>query len=152
MHSTKWHVAQINIARMIATNINDPVMKTFVDQLDEVNQIADNSKGFVWRLQDKNGNATSINAYDDQRIIVNMSVWETVEDLEIFVYKSMHKNLLKQRRDWFEKFDQIFYAIWYIPENHIPSLEEAKERLNHLQQCGPDEFAFNFNTKFSPPK
>jgi len=152
MHSIKWHVAQINIAKMVGTNINDPVMKTFVDRLDEINALADNSKGFVWRLRDENGNAASLNPYDDEKIIVNMSVWKTVEDLEIFVYKSMHRDLLKQRQEWFVKPDQIIYAIWYIPENHIPSIGEAMEKLNYINQHGPGKYAFNFRTKFSPPK
>ena len=85
MQVTKYHLAQINIGRMIGINIHDPIMKDFVDKLDEVNAVAEKSKGFVWRLKDDNNNATGIKAFDDDQLIVNMSVWESIEDLEAFV-------------------------------------------------------------------
>jgi len=88
---TNWHLAQLNIARMIGVNIDDPIMSKFVAQLDEVNALAEGSPGFVWRLKDDSNNATSINPYNDNQIIVNLSVWQTLEDLRKFVYSGMPK-------------------------------------------------------------
>jgi len=116
----KYHIAQINIAQMKGTDINDPVMLDFVSQLDEINSLADQSNGFIWRLQSGAGNAVSINPFNDNRVLVNFSVWRTVEDLEYFVYHSLHKNLLRDRRKWFEKMENAYYALWYTPAGKIP--------------------------------
>ena len=88
----KYQIAEINIARMKGTNINDPIMKEFVDNLDLINKIAESSEGFVWRLRDDSNNATSLNPYDDEQIIVNVSVWESIEALENFMYKTLHSD------------------------------------------------------------
>ncbi len=151
MNPATWHLAQINIARIIGVNIDDPVMKTFVDQLDEVNALAEGSKGFVWRLKDDNNNATAFNPFNDDRIIVNMSVWETYEDLQAFVYKGRHAEVLKNRRLWFVNFGQPFTAFWHIPAGSIPTVSEAIERLTHLQQHGPTAFAFDVKNRFPTP-
>lgn len=150
MQATDWHLAQINIGRMIGANINDPVMKDFVDMLDEVNEVAEKSKGFIWRLKDENNNATDIKAFDDDRLIVNMSVWKSIEDLEAFVYKSRHVDVLRRRKEWFSKM-KFYMAMWYLPAGTIPTLEEAKKRLLHLEQNGPSAFAFDFKQRFSSP-
>src|SRR5215467_9684073 len=100
----KLHLAQFNIGRMQGA-LEDQVMQGFVARLDEINALADGSPGFVWRLQTDAGNATYLRPYDDERIIVNMSVWETVEDLKNFVYRSRHSELLRSRQDWFEKLE-----------------------------------------------
>src|SRR5215831_7752287 len=100
---TNFHVAQVNIARMNAA-LDDPVMAGFVARLDEINALADRSPGFVWRLQTSAGNATYLRPYDDDRILFNLSVWRTIEQLKQFVYVSAHAQLLRQRREWFEKF------------------------------------------------
>src|SRR5437899_10140145 len=97
------HIAQVNIGRMKAA-LEDPVMAGFVARLDEINALADRSPGFVWRLQTPAGNATYLRPYDDDRILFNMSVWETVEALKQYVYRSVHAELLRQRQQWFEKF------------------------------------------------
>lgn len=151
MAKTTWHLAQINIAKMIGNDINEPIMKTFVAQLEEVNSTADNSKGFVWRLKDESNSAASINAFDDTRIIVNMSVWETIEDLKAFVYNGRHLDVLRQKKEWFVKIEQAYVVLWYIPAGHVPTIEEAKKRLRSLEQHGPTQYAFNFKSAFSPP-
>ncbi|MEW6498053.1 MAG: DUF3291 domain-containing protein [Cyanobacteriota bacterium] len=147
----RYHLAQINISRMLAP-ITDPLMADFVAQLQIINAIADASPGFVWRLQSEdNGNATSIRAYEDERILVNFSVWESIEALSHYVYSSQHGAVMRSRRRWFEKSDQPNLALWWIEAGHIPTIEEAKERLEHLRDCGSTSYAFSFAKPFSPP-
>jgi hypothetical protein len=145
----KLHVAQVNIARMRAP-LEDPMMRGFVERLDEINALADGSPGFVWRLQTDAGNATYLRPYDDEWIIINLSIWETIEDLRNFVYGGNHAEVLRQRRDWFEKLQTPVVALWWIPAGHIPSIDEAKKRLAHLQERGPTPFAFSFRELFPP--
>ena len=151
MENRRWHLAQINVARMIEDSIDHPAMKNFVAQLDEVNALAESSTGFVWRLKDEKNNATSLNPYNDNRVIVNMSVWETLDHLKDFIYHGRHADVLRSRRDWFVNFGKPFTAMWYIPAGHIPTVEEAMERLELLQKNGPTPLAFDFKTKFTAP-
>src|SRR5262245_21708717 len=120
-----YHIAQINIARMLAP-IDDPLMAEFVAQLAPVNAIADSSPGFVWRLQTESGDATSLKVYEDDMIIVNLTVWESVEALREFVYEGPHHGVLRDRKRWFEKFDGPYTALWWVPAGHIPTTDEAK--------------------------
>jgi uncharacterized protein DUF3291 len=142
-----YHLAQINIARMLAP-IDDPIMAEFVAQLAPVNALADAAPGFVWRLQTESGDATSLKIYDDDMIIVNLTVWESVETLREFVYKSAHHGVLRDRKRWFEKFDGPYYALWWLPAGHLPSPEEGKERLEYLREHGDSAFAFSFKKIF----
>jgi heme-degrading monooxygenase HmoA len=139
------HIAQVNIARMRAP-LDSDVMAGFVARLDEINALADGAPGFVWRLQTGEGNATYLRPYDDDRILFNLSVWESIEALKAYVYKTAHAELLRQRRDWFEQFDGAFAALWRVPAGHIPTIDEAKERLAHLHAHGPSDFAFTFRS------
>lgn len=147
----KFHIAQVNIARMKA-ELDDPLMAGFVARLDEINALADRSPGFVWRLQEPEGNATYLRPYDDDRILFNMSVWETIEDLKHYVYRSMHVELLRQKQAWFEKFAGAYLALWWIPAGHTPSVDEARKRLAHLEANGPSQFAFTFSKTFPPDR
>lgn len=147
----KYYIAEINIAKMKGVNINDPLMKEFVDNLDIINQIAENSHGFVWRLKDENNNATSLNPYEDEQIIINVSVWKSIETLEVFMYKSLHSEFLKRRKEWFMKYGSAHTAMWWIPEGHIPTLEEAVEKLDYLQKNGASADSFDFRNKFPAP-
>src|SRR6184192_3045271 len=146
---TKYHIAQVNIGRMKAP-LDDAVMAGFVARLDEINALADGSPGFVWRLQNDAGNATYLRPYDDDRILVNFSIWETIEALRTYVYQTAHAEVLRQRRDWFEQFSGAYLALWWIPAGHRPSIDEAKKRLAHLEEHGPSQFAFNFKKTFPP--
>jgi len=146
---TKYNIAQFNIARMRGP-LDGPVMAGFVSRLEEINAIADRAPGFVWRLQTPEGDATYLRPYDDDQIIVNMSVWESIEQLKEFVYKTAHAELLRQRRDWFEQVAEMYQTMWWVPDGHIPGLDEAKKRLLHLQEHGPSQFAFTFKT-IQPP-
>ncbi len=147
-----YHLAEINIARMLAP-LDDPIMAGFVDRLDEINALADTSPGFVWRLQTDSGDATAIRPYDDRQILVNMSVWRSLDALSKFVYtsESRHRNVMKQRRQWFERFDGAYMALWWVPEGHTPTVEEGKARLDHLRLHGETGYAFSFKRTFPAP-
>ena len=145
------HIAQINIGRVHA-QLDDPVMAGFVARLDEINALAESSPGFVWRLKTEEGDATYLRPYDDDRILLNMSVWEGAEQLKHFVYRSAHANVMRQRKSWFERFDDVYIALWHIDAGYIPTVEEAKERLQHLQLHGESEFAFSFAGLLSQPQ
>jgi hypothetical protein len=145
-----YHLAQINIARMLSP-IDDPLMADFVAQLAPVNALADASPGFVWRLQSDSGDATSIKVYDDEMIIVNLTVWESTDALRDFVYKNAHYGVLRERKRWFNKIDGLYYAMWWLPAGELPSIEEARERLDYLRQHGDSDYAFSFKHLFPMP-
>jgi hypothetical protein len=146
-----YHLAQINIGRMLAP-IDDPLMAEFVAQLPAINALADASPGFVWRLQTEAGDATSVKIYDDDKVIVNMSVWESIESLREYAYRSQHTGVMKYRTKWFEKFDGPYMALWWIPAGHVPSPQEGKERLDHLRKHGVSSYAFSFKNVFPAPE
>jgi hypothetical protein len=147
----KYNIAEINIAKMRGVNINDPIMKEFVDNLNNVNEIAEKSDGFVWRLKDENNNATSINPYNDVQIIINVSVWDSIETLENFMYRTFHSDFLKRRKEWFQSFGTAHTAMWWIPESQTPTLQEAVEKLDYLQKNGASAASFDFRNKFPKP-
>jgi hypothetical protein len=146
---TTYHLAQVNIGRIKAP-LDDPRMAGFMNRLDELNALADRSPGFVWRLQTSEGNATYFRPYDDDRILMNMSVWENVEALRNYVYRTVHIELVRQRQEWFETFASNYLALWWVPAGHKPGIDEAKKRIAHLDTHGPTEYAFNFKTVFQP--
>ncbi len=145
-----YHLAEVNIARALAP-LDDLLLAAFMAQLDAINALADASPGFVWRLQADGGNATSIRAYDDERIIVNMTVWESLEALTAFVYASAHRPVMRRRREWFARFDGPYMALWWVPAGHRPDVVEAKDRLDHLRVHGPTPDAFTFARAFPAP-
>jgi hypothetical protein len=145
-----FHLAQINIGRLVAP-IDDPQIADFVSQLDPVNALADAASGFVWRLQSSSGNATDIAYNDDPFVIVNMSVWQSVEALRDFVYTSRHIDVFRDRAKWFEKMDKPHYCLWWVPAGYIPTVAEGRERLEHYQQHGPTPFSFWFSKLFPAP-
>ena len=148
---SKYRLAEINIARMKGVDINDPIMQEFVDNLDKVNAVAESSNGFVWRLKDDNNNATSLNPYDDEQVIINISVWETIETLEHFMYKTFHTEFLKRRKEWFQTFGKAYTAMWWIEEGKYPTMQEAVDKLGYLQKNGASIVVFDFKHKFPQP-
>ena len=151
MQDARFHLAQVNIARMRAP-LETPVMDGFRTQLERINAVADASPGFVWRLQSDEGDATAIRAFDDPLMLVNMSVWESLEALHAYVYKSDHVGPLRSRRAWFEPLTgQASLALWWIPAGHEPTVAEAVERLELLNARGPTADAFTFREPFPPP-
>lgn len=145
-----WHLAQINIARLIAP-IDDPRIAGFVAQLDSINALADSAAGFVWRLQSDSGNATDIVYNDDPFVIVNMSVWESLEALRDFVYASKHVQVFRERAQWFEKPALPTYCLWWVPAGHTPTVAEARERLEHYRQHGATPYSFWFSQRYLAP-
>ena len=123
-------------------------MADFVANLKPINELADIAPGFVWRFQTEQGNATSLRPYDDDRIIINFSVWEDLESLRTFVYRSAHNTVMKRRREWFELLTDAYVALWWLPRDHRPTIAEAVERLEHLKRHGPSVVAFTFREFF----
>jgi len=144
------HLAQLNIG-VARAEMDDPIMHGFVSRLEEINALADNAPGFVWRLQSDEGDATSLRYFENDLMIVNMSVWESVEALKDYTYKSLHVELLKERKKWFEVFGKPHMVMWWVPAGHIPTIEEAMERLEHITTHGPSAEAFNFGKPFPAP-
>src|SRR5262245_50672335 len=131
--------------------LDDPMMTDFVDNLKPINELAEASPGFVWRLQTEEGDATSVRPYDDDRIIINLSVWENPDSLRAFVYQNAHNIVMKRRREWFERLTDVYVALWWVLRDHRPTIEEAVERLEYLKRHGPSPMAFTFRDLFPPP-
>lgn len=144
------HLAQINIGRLVAP-IDDPRLEGFVSQLDPVNKLAEESPGFVWRLQSESGNATDVPYNDDPTLLVNMSVWESIETLKAYVYQSRHLGVFKDRHKWFQKMDVPHYCLWWVPEGHIPTVAEGRERMEYYQKHGSTAEAFWFSEPYPAP-
>jgi hypothetical protein len=142
-----WHVAQLNVGRMVAPT-SAPEIADFMAALDPINALADAAPGFVWRLQTGAGNATDIHAFDDELLLLNMSVWESIESLRAFTYTTAHTDVLRRRREWFERLDVAHLVLWWVPAGHIPSVGEAIERLERLRRDGPTPAAFTFRVPF----
>jgi len=144
-----WQVAQINVGTVLYPT-DDPRLDGFMSRLDRVNALADESPGFVWRLQSDSGNATDIDVGGDPLFIVNMSVWDSVEALSAFVYQTAHRDVMLRRREWFARPEGAYQALWWLPAGHIPTPEEGLARLEHLREHGPSSQAFTF-AKVLPP-
>jgi hypothetical protein len=147
---TRYHVAQLNIGRLLAP-LDSPQLAGFVARLADINALADTTPGFVWRLATEDGDATAVRPYADDRILINMSVWESLETLRAFVYRSGHVEVMRQRRAWFEVLSEAYLVLWWVPAGHRPAVEEAKERLEHLQRHGESAHAFSFQRSFPAP-
>jgi hypothetical protein len=145
------HLAQLNIA-LPREPLGSDLLAEFEAQLDPVNAAADAAPGFVWRLQGEDGNATGIRGFDDYRLIVNMSVWESLEALRAFVFSSRpHLGVLRRRREWFERLGEAYLVLWWIPAGTpLPTVEEAEQRLAVLRERGPSPQAFTFRSPFPP--
>jgi len=148
--SPPFHLAQVNIARA-RYSLDDPRIADFMDLLDEINALAESAPGFVWRLKDDSGNATNFQPYDDPRIIINLSVWENVDTLFEFVYKTAHTEVMQRRYDWFEKPQSPHMAMWWTPADEHPTTLDGTSRLLHLAQFGPSGSAFTFKQRFPAP-
>lgn len=148
--ATSWHLAQFNVGYPRAP-IDHPDTAGFADALDEINAVAEAAPGFVWRLQDDSGNATGIETPGDPDRLVNLSVWESAEQLKEYVYRSEHVDFMRRRLEWFLPRAGPHLVMWWIPAGHIPTMAEADERLAHLVEHGPTRHAFTFMPEFPPP-
>jgi hypothetical protein len=147
MPAGNFNIAEVNIA-LPSAPIDSPLLAEFVALLDPINALADQSPGFVWRLQTEAGNATAIRALDDERLLVNMSVWRSIEQLAEFVYRSGHVAVMRRRREWFERM-RVYVALWWVPAGMVPTVADAELRLAHLRRHGPTPFAFTFKQRFA---
>jgi len=145
-----YHLAQINIAPMRAP-LTDPVMAGFVAQIDAINALAEESSGFIWRFMTEEGDATAVRVFSDPSIIINMSVWESVEALKAYTYKSDHVKVLRDRKKWFTRMETPHMVLWWIPAGTVPTPEEGKRRLALLHEIGPSPDAFTFRSVFAAP-
>ncbi len=150
-----WVLAQVNIGRL-RSPLDSPELAGFMAALDPVNRVADAAPGFVWRLQTEDGNATSVRAFEwdaegSAGVIVNMSVWESVQALAAFVYSGSHRQVLRRRRDWFEPMTEAYTALWWIRRGTVPDTGDAEQRVRHLRAHGATPYAFTLRTHFPPP-
>ena len=137
------HLAELNIATSVA-DLDDPAMAGFMNALDAVNAIAERSPGFVWRLKDESGNATGIKGVGDPREIYNLSVWERAENLEFYIWNTVHRRFMHRRHQWFKPQTSPYFVMWWIEAGTVPTLEEALAKLEHLRKQGPSSHAFGW--------
>ena len=147
---SRYHLAQLNVG-IIKEPLESPVMADFVNNLDRINTLAEASPGFVWRLQTEEGNATALRPTEDENFLVNMSVWEDADSLSQFVFKSAHVEIMRRRREWFERMVDAYLVLWWVPKGHVPTVDEALAKLARLREHGPSPEAFTFRTAFPPP-
>jgi Domain of unknown function (DUF3291) len=145
-----YELAQLNIG-VIKAPMDSPQMADFANNLERINAVADASPGFVWRLQTEAGDATAIRPFDDPNLLVNMSVWRDVASLNTYVYSSAHVEIMRRRREFFERMDAAFLVLWWVPRGHRPTVDEAMARLEMLRAQGPSAMAFTFRHAFPPP-
>jgi hypothetical protein len=145
-----YQLAQLNIG-IIKGPMESPVMAEFAANLDRINAVAESSHGFVWRLQTQEGDATAIRPFENENMLVNMSVWQDLESLSAYVYNSAHVELMRRRRQWFERMNEAFLVLWWVPKDHRPTIAEATHKLELLRTQGPTQDAFSFRTAFPPP-
>jgi hypothetical protein len=144
------HLAQLNLARLAAP-LTDPRLADFVAGLSKINAIADTAPGFVWRLVDDEGDdATSLRPFGPD-VIVNLTVWESIESLRLFAYKTGHLDYLRRRREWFVPYGDVYAVNWWVPAGHRPTVEEAHDRLDRLRAGGPTPEAFTLRSPFPMP-
>jgi hypothetical protein len=149
-----YHLAQVNIGRWRVPSSHPDhgaAVADFMALLDPINALADRSPGFVWRLQTEDGNSISIRPFDDPDMLVNLSVWESLEALRDFVYASRHLDVMRRRREWLERLTVITAALWWVPAGTIPTVDDAKRRLDLLRRIGPSPAAFTFREPFPVP-
>jgi heme-degrading monooxygenase HmoA len=145
-----YELAQLNIG-IIKGPMDSPVMAEFAANLERINALAERSPGFVWRLQTEEGDATAIRPFEDENMLVNLSVWRDVESLNTYVYSSAHVEVMRRHREWFERMNEVFLVLWWVPKGHRPSVAEAIAKLEILRSNGPTTEAFTFRKAFPPP-
>ena len=149
----QYHLAQFNIA--IPLNpLDSPEMKEFMDALDNINKLAEESNGFVWRLKGSDdSNSTDCKSEEYPDAILTLSVWKDVDSLKEFVYKSHHASYMAKRSQWFAKHDNDipYQVLWWIRNDHTPTIKEAVDKIKFLKEHGPSIDAFTFRSPFSNP-
>jgi heme-degrading monooxygenase HmoA len=144
-----YHLAQFNVA-WLKKPLDHPDSADFKNWIDPIHALADQAPGFVWRLVAEGENsATSMRPVGEDGII-NFTVWESREAMAAFVYRKDHADALRRRRDWFRPAEEANVVMWWIPAGHIPTLEEALERLEMLRRDGPSPRAFTYREFHDP--
>jgi Domain of unknown function (DUF3291) len=147
----EWHLAELNIGRLHEP-LDHPDTAEFVAALDHVNALAEASPGFVWRLTDESGLSSSyVQTTDDPLDVINLSVWETIEQLHEFVFRTGHTDYLRRRREWFQLVDEADLVCWWVPAGHVPTVEEAFDRLARLRHDGVSDDAFTMRDRRPAP-
>lgn len=146
---SRYELAQLNLA-ILKEPLDSPTLADFVANLDRINALAESSPGFVWRLQTDEGNATALRPLGDQTLI-NISTWRDVDSLSDYVYRSAHAEILARRKEWFNRTRDAYAVLWWVPQGHRPTVDEALDRLELLRERGPSEQAFRFRQAFPPP-
>jgi hypothetical protein len=144
-----YHLAEVNIGRILGP-MDSPVMEEFSANLNRINALAEGSEGFIWRLKDDSNNASSIPVTEDRFLILNLSVWRNIDDLFAYTYRTAHAEYVRRRAEWFERLKEMHMAFWYIPAGHIPTVEEAMDRIARIREQGPSPYAFSFKRRFTP--
>ena len=147
---SQFHLAQLNIANAKAS-MDSAEMAGFVARLDEIHDLADNANGFIWRWESGSTDSSVVEVFGDPLLLVNLSLWESVDALKHFVYKTVHIELIRDREAWFDKMPLMHQVVWWVPEGHIPSVAEAKQKLDKLRADGPSEAAFSMAKPFPAP-
>ncbi|MBB5016839.1 hypothetical protein HNQ59_000101 [Chitinivorax tropicus] len=148
--TTEFHLAQCNIARLRAP-LTDPSMQGYMEDIAPLNQLAEQSPGYVWRLQDDAGDATSIQVFDDPLLLINLSVWADLASLKAYVYQGAHLASIKTRKQWFNVQPQPRLVLWWVKAGTLPTTAQAKARLEQLALHGPGPEAFSFAHPFPAP-
>jgi hypothetical protein len=144
-----FELAQLNVAVM-KSPLDSPPMADFVANLDRINALAEQSPGYVWRLQSDDGDATAFRPLGEH-VLVNLSVWRDIESLAQYVYRSAHVEIMRRRREWFDRMESSHMVLWWVPAGHRPDVAEALARLEQLRAEGPGAAAFTFAQPFGPP-
>ncbi len=137
------YIAQVNVAHP-RFPLDDARMAGFMDNLDRVNAVAERSSGFVWRLIIDEDAPADPSFADDPDAVVNMSVWETAEHLEHFVWNTVHKRIYHRKAEWFRTAGKPYFVMWPVPVGHRPDLAEARDRLDHYTRQGSSDHAFGW--------
>ena len=151
MSSQPWHLAVVNIAKP-SHDLDSPEIAEFMDNLERINELGDNSPGAIWRYQDDSGAATDTRVFDDPTILINYTIWDSVESVKDYVYSGEHLDFFKRRSLWFAPLtDMPALVMWWVPAGSVPELAEARTKIEHLRDNGPTADAFTFAKRFDPP-
>ncbi len=145
-----WHLTQVNIATAKYA-YDDPRFAGFVDNLDRINTLADKAPGFVWRYVAEDETAAGKDVFKDESMLFNMSVWESRDALMDYVYKSVHVDILRNRAEWFAQQRGPILVLWWQPADELPTVSDAKHKLERLAEHGPTQDAFTFRQFFEAP-
>lgn len=130
--------------------LDDPAMAGFVERIEGLNALAEVAPGFIWRLQTEEGEISRVATFSGERVLFNLTVWESIESLESYVYKSNHVQAVQKRAEWFKRSTKPPLVLWWVDAGHMPTEGEAERRFELLWQNGPTADAFTFRTRFEP--